>query len=444
MGTMGKRALLFGALGALNVAFMACGGGGGSGGAGGGTSSSSSSGNTTTTASGGSGGGSGGATTSSSSSSSTSSSGGGTSTGGAGGGSGGATGGSGGGATGGSGTGGDPGDAGADVPDVSFVYDANVGDGSVSADSACAADKVAGKKRPVDIIWAVDTSGSMSEEIAQIKANINAQFASILAASGLDYQVIMIADRGLGTYQVCAAPPLGGPNCGDNPPLYRSIDQTVASTNSLSLLLSTYDSTNAALNWAKYLRQSAVKIFIEVTDDNSSLAGTSFDAQLLAKAPAGMFGTAAARNYVFHSIIGVTAGNPNTKCPSAVNIGAQYQVLSNLTGGLMLPVCASDYSPIFQQIANGIVGSLACEFAMPTASGGAAIDPQNVAMQFTPQGGSPVDIPKVTDAAACAGDGWYYDDNQNPTKLLLCPATCTTVQAAQGGKVDILVGCLSG
>lgn len=342
------------------------------------------------------------------------------------------------------GGGGEIGDAGIDAPDVSFGYDADIGDGAVSADSACAADVVAGKKRPIDIIWVVDTSGSMSEEIAQIKANINAQFAAILSASGLDYQVIMIADRGFGTYQVCVASPLGGPNCGDNPPLFHTIDQTVGSTNSLGLILSTYDSSTATLRWNQFLRMNAVKVFIEVTDDNSSLSGTSFDTQLLAKAPAGMFGTAAARNYVFHSIIGVSQSSPTTKCSSAVNTGAQYQVVSNLTGGKMLPVCSTDFSPLFQEIANGIVGSLACEFVMPTASGGVAIDPANVAMQYTPQGGAPVDIPHVQDPAQCSGDGWYYDDNASPQKLLLCPTTCTTVQNDKGGKVDILVGCLSG
>ena len=428
-------------VGALNVAFIACGGGSGTG-----TTTGTTTGHGGSSAHGGAGGGSGGSTTSSTSTSSSSSSGtaggGGSTT---------TTTGSGGTGTGGSGTGGagagaggDPGDGGADAPDVVFAYDADIGDGAVSADSACAADVVAGKKRPIDIIWAVDTSGSMAEEIAQIKANINTQFASILAASGLDYQVIMVAAKGLGTYQVCAAPPLGGPNCGDNPPLYHAIPQTVASTNALSLLLSTYDSANATLNWAKHLRMNAVKVFIGVTDDNSALAGTTFDTSLLAKLPAGMFGTAAARNYVFHSIIGVTQGNPTVKCPSAVNIGAQYQVLSNLTGGLMLPVCATDYSPIFQEIANGIVGSLACEFVMPTASGGAAIDPANVSMQYTPQGGAPVTIPRVNDATQCSGDGWYYDNNTTPTKLLLCPTTCTTAQTGTGGKVDILVGCLTG
>ncbi|MEO7330799.1 MAG: hypothetical protein ABI193_19645 [Minicystis sp.] len=346
-----------------------------------------------------------------------------------------------GGSTGTGGAGGELVDAG---PDVTFTYDAGPNDGAVSADSACAADVVVGKKRPIDIIWAVDTSGSMSEEIVQIKANLNTQFADVLGASGLDYQVIMIANKGTGNFQVCAAAPLGGFNCGANPPLYHPVNQTVASTNALALILSTYDNANVALNWSKLLRPSAVKVFIAVTDDNSSLAGATFDTQLLAKMPAGMFGSAAARDYVFYSIIGVSANNPAVKCPSAVNTGAQYQVLSNLTGGKMFPVCAADYSPIFNAIATGIVGDLACELTMPVPSGGGAIDPANVAMTFTPSNAAAQGLPHVMNAASCNGDGWYYDNNAAPTKLLLCPTTCTTVKADPGGKLDILVGCLSG
>ncbi len=329
-------------------------------------------------------------------------------------------------------------------PDVSFTYDAGPNDGAVSADSACAAEVVVGKKRPIDIIWAVDTSGSMGQEIAQIKANLNTQFADVLGASGLDYQVIMIANKGTGGFQVCAAPPLGGFNCGANPPLYHPINQTVASSNALSLILSTYDNANVALNWSKLLRPSAVKVFIVVTDDNSSLSGVSFDTQLLAKMPVGMFGTAAARDYVLHGIIGVSVGNPAVKCPSAVNIGAQYQVVANLTGGKSFPVCDADYSPIFNEIATGIVGDLACELTMPAPGGGGAIDPANVALSYTPSNAAAVGLSHVLDAASCNGDGWYYDNNASPTKLLLCPTTCATVKADPGGKLDILVGCLSG
>lgn len=336
----------------------------------------------------------------------------------------------------------DGGDAGRDAANdaADAGADAESGDGSVHGD-ACTTYVVEGKRRPVDIVWAVDTSGSMDAEISQIKANINGQFADILAASGLDYQVIMVATKGVGTFQVCAAPPLGGPNCGDNPPFYRVIPQTVGSTNALSLLLSTYDNANLALRWDQYLRMDALKAFIVVTDDNSSLPAASFDTQLLAKQPAGMFGTAEDRKYVFHGIVGVSANDPSVKCGSAVNTGAQYQTLGNLTGGKLLPVCAADYSPLFQEIAKGIVDSIACELPVPSVASGGAFDPNDVSLRFVPESGAPVSVARVQDATQCAGDGWHYDDNASPKKLVLCSQTCQTVQASQSAKMDIIVGC---
>lgn len=60
----------------------------------------------------------------------------------------------------------------------------------------------------------------------------------------------------------------------------------------------------------------------------------------------------------------------------------------------------------------------------------------------------PVDktIPKVADATACGtGEGWYYDDELTPTKVILCPAACDAANAAVGvdkpGKIGILFGC---
>lgn len=300
--------------------------------------------------------------------------------------------------------------------------------------------------RSVDVIFVVDNSGSMSEEIAQVSANINQHFADVLSASGLDYRVIMISRKGTGEFQVCVAPPLGGPVCSDNPPLYRAIDigGGVASTNSLSLILSTYDNANPSLNWSTSLRSDAVKVFIEVTDDDSALLATTFDTQLLAKQPAGMFGTAAKRNYVFHSIIGVTPGNPSIKCSTAVNNGAQYQFLSTLTGGGIYSVCASDYAPLLSEIANGIVESTACSFAMPNRAGAGPVDPDTVGMRFTPSNGTPVDLQRVQDASQCSGNAWYFDDNSAPTRLLLCADTCSAVRADQGGKLEVVVGCVTG
>ena len=56
-------------------------------------------------------------------------------------------------------------------------------------------EEAAGTLRPVDIVWAIDSSPSMDDEIAIIQANLNA-FTNELAQSGLDYRVILIsADR---------------------------------------------------------------------------------------------------------------------------------------------------------------------------------------------------------------------------------------------------------
>ena len=52
----------------------------------------------------------------------------------------------------------------------------------------------------------------------------------------------------------------------------------------------------------------------------------------------------------------------------------------------------------------------------------------------------PVTIPNVGSMAGCAGQGWYYDDPANPTAIIVCPATCSTLTSL-GGEVDVAFGC---
>ncbi|MCX4247231.1 MopE-related protein [Paraliomyxa miuraensis] len=86
-------------------------------------------------------------------------------------------------------------------------------------DAPCAETFLVGtdtQTRPIDVFWVVDSSGSMSAEMATVETNIN-NFASQLAASGSSTQLHLIADRGTGTFEICVTPPLGGAACGDNP-----------------------------------------------------------------------------------------------------------------------------------------------------------------------------------------------------------------------------------
>jgi hypothetical protein len=46
--------------------------------------------------------------------------------------------------------------------------------------------------------------------------------------------------------------------------------------------------------------------------------------------------------------------------------------------------------------------------------------------------------------ASCPADqpAWYYDNPSSPTQLLLCSSACSlATSAAEGARLDIVVGC---
>lgn len=334
---------------------------------------------------------------------------------------------------------------GSETPGIGTSAPSNPGD------NACAAETVNAVRAEVDIIVVIDTSGSMSEETNQVKQNINA-FANKIGGTGLDYNVVMIAEKTgsvpsfpglpipIPDFGICVPAPLGGPNCADNPPKFHHLNQTVGSTNSLQIILDKFP------QYSGWLRPSAYKVFIEVTDDNSSLGWQSFDDQLLAKSSA-LFGTSASRKYIFDTIAGWKKGTPvlsTEKCSSAENTGDQYQHLSQLTGGIVESVCETDYSGVFDNIAKGLITTVGCEFNYPQKSGsGQPTDPTTVVVNYTPGGGTPSPLTQVTDASKCGtiANAWYYDDNAKPTKIIFCPATCDAAGQDTAGKIDISVGC---
>lgn len=92
---------------------------------------------------------------------------------------------------------------------------------------------------------------------------------------------------------------------------------------------------------------------------------------------------------------------------------------------------------------NAITGAgISCSTDLPAAS---LFDPFDVLVKFTPSSGPAVNLTQRTDLAACgASAGWYYDNNATPTKILLCPTSCTTATNDAGSKIDITLGCPKG
>lgn len=360
------------------------------------------------------------------------------------------------------------------------VIDAGPNDSGLTADSACAAQNAEATlvKKPVDILFVIDNSGSMSNENAAVQNNINQNFASIIGASGIDYRVIMLTSYSSG-YSVKVAPPLGGGTGGNvphnNPPIFYHYNTTIGSHNAWCRLFDTYETADPhgfGNGWKDWVRTEAAKVIVVITDDgvsctsartgnnyndgnneaNGIVSGDKFDTDLLALDPA-QFGTAASRNYTLHGILGVVAGSDASKahfpadpittgeCPTGVDPGTGYQHVAKLTGGLRFPVCeGAGFDAVFQKIAEGVIqgAKVACEVQIPTDSEGKEIDLATIVVGYTPgAGGAEQKLNQVANAAACTANSFYIEGGL----LKLCPDACTTIQNDDAAKLSILYGC---
>jgi hypothetical protein len=302
--------------------------------------------------------------------------------------------------------------------------------------------------QPADIIIAVDTSGSMDEESAEVQANLN-NFAAIILASGVDAHVVLIADE-----SVCIPAMLGSGSCpGDeNLPAYRHVVQTVNSNDALQVILSTYP------QWKDTLRPNASKTIAVVSDDESDLSANDFTNQLLALDPPTFQGfkfdaivsfddpQACLTACFLSGCVGCGACCPSCM-PLAAAEGGVYKQLVQQTTGVIGDLCQQDFDPVFADMATSVVqgSGISCDYPIPAVPGGDPIDPTKVNVNYTPGGtmdSQPIGyVPGGQAACGAQNGGWYYDDPQNPTTIIMCPSTCAALQGDAMGKVEVLFGC---
>jgi hypothetical protein len=83
---------------------------------------------------------------------------------------------------------------------------------------------------------------------------------------------------------------------------------------------------------------------------------------------------------------------------------------------------------------------VSCTFTLP---GAGSFDPANVVVAYTPGDGSATqNLSKIKTAASC-DKGWFYDSNDSPTNITLCPESCAAVQADTNALLEARVGCPS-
>ena len=122
----------------------------------------------------------------------------------------------------------------------------------------------------------------------------------------------------------------------------------------------------------------------------------------------------------------------------ACNVSTQDDFLAALA--LIRETVTESYTDV-REVFNTV--PVACEWEIPPAPAGEEFDATKVNVDFRAGGGAPQRIgavPTVNDCAGVAG-GWYYDNPAAPTKVLVCPQTCQTIQAISDAQVDVVFGC---
>lgn len=132
-----------------------------------------------------------------------------------------------------------------------------------------------------------------------------------------------------------------------------------------------------------------------------------------------------------------------------IGVGAAVQALDDVAfNGGTDKAFHVDFDPnatdLFLGAMNTIrLDALDCTYELPEPPPGKQLDFAQVNVSYTPgDGGAQEGFPKLTDGALCGDeDGWYYDDNTNPTKITLCESACNKLKSDLQGQIDIIVGC---
>jgi hypothetical protein len=161
-------------------------------------------------------------------------------------------------------------------------------------------------------------------------------------------------------------------------------------------------------------------VVVLVTDGIPNGCNSTVDAAAMVAAE-GFAGTPSIKTYV----VGLGATSNLDPIALAGSGGETHYIPA--TGDVALAVTSG-----LQSIAHATT----CVFTVP-----AGLDVHLVNVEVV-IGGMVVSLRSVTNAAGCGAlTGWYYDNPLQPTRLLLCPASCDLVKSTPNAGARILYGC---
>lgn len=322
---------------------------------------------------------------------------------------------------------------------VSLPAGAIATDSASGAGAVCAGITIAPESQnaPVDIIFALDNSGSMDEEASFVQENMN-RFSQQIVDAAIDARVVVISSYPGEGNGICIDAPLGSGACPDDDtrmPTFLHVDQEVDSNNALELMIDTFPRYRSAL------RAEAQKHLVVVTDDESDLSAAEARAALLALEPPTFEG------FTFHGIYAFTEGEGDHCEELSSGEGVQYRELVAETAGVSGDLCLQDFAPVFDALAQAVVGRarLACQYTIPAPPTGTVFDPTRTNVLYSSSAIGTFGMARAASRSACStapeGWAWHYDDEASPNSISLCPNACATIRSDPAARVDLEFGC---
>lgn len=314
---------------------------------------------------------------------------------------------------------------------------------------------------PSDIIWAIDTSGSMVSSFEAIQSALN-RFSERVVMAGIDAHIVLLAGSllcvppPLGSGMQCAVDPAGAlgipiGNLGGAPamvvdshaPSFLHLDTPFGSALGMSTLLDNFP-------YYKHMLRPNARTQLVLTEDGAPrMTAAAVTEHVEGRASASL--TEAWQpplqpgTYTWNGVVcqtgSRTCGGPSGAPATTLQLIQDTQgVLADLelasTGG-------DPFGQLLDELASAVIvgAKLSCDYEIPAAPAGATFDRNLVNVVYT-AAGTDTTFPRVSALEHCAGrTAWAYDDDAAPRLVRLCPAACNLVQQDSAAMVNIGFGC---
>lgn len=193
---------------------------------------------------------------------------------------------------------------------------------------------------PLDMIWVIDNSGSMKEEIDSVRKNFNTFLDTL--NKNTNFKMLLISAQGTSGFSISIPAKY-------DPKNHKQVNRSVGSNNGPQILL---DELNKLP--PDFLRMDSKKIVVFVTDDNSSLSSNTVLTNL--QSQQGW----SAQDISVTSFIGIDTSV--SKC--AARPGAVYKDLATATQGKFYNICNTDWSSYFADLTNVSVSKAIRRFVL--------------------------------------------------------------------------------